>query len=157
MRKMKPKKLNNLPKLHCSSAWIWIKFRVITEPILFVTESDLPPNQVVRIIVEEWSILGHTLHFIKILTLNGFTVQMAETIIMWRFCALLFPLGGNFHSEFCSQFFVVVVCFCFCFFVAHAILELTIHLPQPPECWDYRCIPQCSVADNFRWPPIHGS
>jgi hypothetical protein len=26
-------------------------------------------------------------------------------------------------------------------YVAYAGLELTIFLPQPPECWDYRCAP----------------
>jgi hypothetical protein len=30
-------------------------------------------------------------------------------------------------------------------FVAQAGLELEILLPQPPECWDYKCTPQCPV------------
>jgi hypothetical protein len=25
-------------------------------------------------------------------------------------------------------------------------LELSILLPQPPKCWDYRCVPSCPAA-----------
>jgi hypothetical protein len=31
-------------------------------------------------------------------------------------------------------------------YVSQAGLELTVLLPQPPECWDYRCAPPCLVA-----------
>jgi hypothetical protein len=30
--------------------------------------------------------------------------------------------------------------------VAQASLELKVLLPQPPECWDYRCVPPCLAA-----------
>jgi hypothetical protein len=33
-------------------------------------------------------------------------------------------------------------------FVAQISLELAIFLPQPPECWDYRCAPPCPAY----WP-----
>jgi hypothetical protein len=29
------------------------------------------------------------------------------------------------------------------YYVPQAGLEPEIHLPQPPECWDYRCVPLC--------------
>jgi hypothetical protein len=31
----------------------------------------------------------------------------------------------------------------FSFYVSQAGLELTLILPQPPECWDYRCATPC--------------
>jgi hypothetical protein len=33
--------------------------------------------------------------------------------------------------------------------VAQADLELSILLPQPPECYDYRCITLCPVLKVF--------
>jgi hypothetical protein len=32
------------------------------------------------------------------------------------------------------------------YFVAQAALKLTVVLPQPPECWVYRCVPPCPTV-----------
>jgi hypothetical protein len=56
----------------------------------------------------------------------------------------VFLVWQNWNSDYLSHsvFFI----FCFCFFetgshegLVQMSLEFTILLPQPPECWDYRC------------------
>jgi hypothetical protein len=34
-------------------------------------------------------------------------------------------------------------------FVFQAGLKLLILQPQPPECWDYRCVPPCLILIDF--------
>jgi hypothetical protein len=33
-------------------------------------------------------------------------------------------------------------------YIAQVGLKLAILLPQPPECWDYRCAPPSCVLEN---------
>jgi hypothetical protein len=33
--------------------------------------------------------------------------------------------------------------------VAQAGFKLVIFLPQPPQCWDYRCVPLCLAFGSF--------
>jgi hypothetical protein len=34
-------------------------------------------------------------------------------------------------------------------YMVQVALELEIFLPQPPECWDYRCAPPHTAENNF--------
>ena len=52
--------------------------------------------------------------------------------------------GLGYRQVFCHPAVSLIPCFVFLktgsSYEAHALLELPILLPQPPECWDYRCV-----------------
>jgi hypothetical protein len=56
----------------------------------------------------------------------------------------------------------IIICFGLVFeigfhYVAQAGLKLSIFLPQPPECWDYRYVPPylnmglLCIAESYQW------